>query len=162
MEGNDSRGENNPLLCPHGGHPTLCKECQLDGIQARKRTPIKALKNRSREQELAIGAKYREVGFKHARKVPMSGSIDILKGDIDPGELFLAEAKLTRTGQLVIKTEWLKKIRKEAIDKGYKDWYALHAWIAEGTEHYQKVVVVDEDLWYSVLKAYKEREESVH
>jgi hypothetical protein len=148
--------------CPHGNAVELCKECYLEILQAekqaKKRVPIKKLKNRSREQELAIGAKYREAGFKRARKVPMSGSIDTLKGDIDPGELFLAEAKLTRTGQLVIKTEWLKKIQKEAIDKGYRDWYALHAWVADGNEHYHKVVVVDEDLWYAVLRDYKERE----
>lgn len=148
--------------CKHNLDPTLCRDCQIEAIQAKKqfkRGPIKALKNRSRAQELEIGKEYRAAGFKKARKVPFSGAITDLKGDVDPGELFLAEAKLTRTGQLVIETKWLEKIRQEALDKGRNGWYALHAWIANGNEHYHKVVVVDEELFYKLLQGYKYAEE---
>lgn len=90
----------------------------------------------------------------------MSGAISYLPGDVDPGELLLVECKLTRAGQLVIKTDWLAQVRKQAQDMGRAGYYALHAWVAGESEHYNKVVIVDEDLWFKVLKDYKEREEN--
>jgi hypothetical protein len=141
--------------CPHGSTPKLCKECLIEGIQekkqAKKRVPIKALKNRSRDQELNIAKDYKKVGFLNARRVPMSGAISTMPADVDPGELLLVEAKLTRTGQLVIKTDWLAQVRRQAFDMGRRGYYALHAWVAKGDENYHKVVIVDEDLWFNIL-----------
>jgi hypothetical protein len=148
--------------CPHGGIKGLCKECLLEVIQAKKqakkRVPIKALKNRSRDQELNIGKDYKKAGFLKARRVPMSGAISTMPADVDPGELLLVEAKLTRTGQLIIKTDWLAQVRRQSFNMGRRGYYALHAWVAQGDENYHKVVVVDEDLWFNILAQLKREE----
>lgn len=139
-----------------------CKECLIEGFrtekQAKKRVPIKALKNRSRDQELKIAKDYKEAGFPRARRQTMSGALSIMPADVDPGELLLVEAKLTRAGSLVIKTDWLAQVRRQAQDLGRRGYFALHAWIADENEHYNKVVIVDEDLWLKVLKDYKDAE----
>jgi hypothetical protein len=149
-------------VCPHGYSVGLCKECQIAEMQtkkqARKGTPIKALKNRSRDQELKIGKDYKGAGFPHARRVPMSGAISTMPADVDPGELLLVECKQTRTGRMVIDPKWLAQVEKQSIDSGRAGYYALHAWVAAGDEHYHKVVVVDEKLWMQILKQFKEAE----
>lgn len=151
-----------PRFCPHGAIEGLCLDCLREGIheakQAKKRVPIKTLKNRSRDQEIKIGKDYKEAGFPRAKRQTMSGAISYLPGDVDPGELLLVECKLTRAGQLVIKTDWLAQVRKQAQDMGRAGYYALHAWISKDNEHYNKVVIVDESLWMKVLKDYKDAE----
>src|SRR5579859_2833793 len=148
--------------CLHGNIMENCKECLIEGFrvekQAKKRVPIKALKNRSRDQELKIGKDYKAAGFPRAKRQTMSGAISYLPGDVDPGELLLVECKLTRAGQLVIKTDWLAQVQRQARDMGRAGYYALHAWVAGESEHYNKVVIVDEDLWFKVLKDYKDAE----
>jgi hypothetical protein len=147
--------------CLHGNVMENCKECLIEGFrvekQAKKGTPIKALKNRSRDQEMKVSKDYKEAGFPKSKRQTMSGAISYLPGDVDPGELLLVECKLTRAGQLVIKTDWLAQIQKQARDMG-RHWYALHAWVAGESEHYNKVVIVDEGLWFKVLKDYKDAE----
>ena len=149
------------MTCTHGLDPKLCKDCLIESRAESKfkRVPIKKLKARSRSQELRVAKDYREVGFHLSRKVPMSGSLADHKGDVDPGELLLVECKETREGNLTITTDWLAKIQKEAFDKGRR-WYGLHAWVAKDSGHFNKVVVVDEDLWFEVLTAYKKREKA--
>src|SRR5712664_1383473 len=115
------------MICTHGYLPSLCLECQREEIQdkkqAKKRVPIKKLKNRSREQEREIAANYKAAGFPHSRRVPMSGAIATMKGDVDLGELFLVEAKLTRSGQLIIKHDWLEQVQKQSKDMGRAGFY---------------------------------------
>jgi hypothetical protein len=72
--------------------------------------------------------------------------------------LLLVEAKQTRTGQLIIKPDWLAQVRKQATNIGRRGYYALHAWVAKGDEHYHKVVIVDEDLWFAILSQLKREE----
>ena len=154
--------DSEPQVCPHGTFKGLCLDCLREGIheakQSKKRVPIKALKNRSRDQELKIAKDYKEAGFPRAKRQTMSGALAILPGDVDPGELLLVEAKLTRQGQLVIKTDWLAQVRRQSEELGRRGYFALHAWVADENEHYNKVVVVDEDLWMQVLRQYKNAE----
>lgn len=153
-----------PQFCPHGGVEGYCKECYVDGIQTKKqaksRVPIKKLKNRSRDQELMIAKGYQKSGFPRAKRQAMSGALAILPGDVDPGDLLMVEAKLTRAGQLVIKSEWLAQIQRQAREMGRAGFYALHAWIAKGSEHYNKVVILDEELFFTVLGWYRENEDT--
>jgi len=89
----------------------------------------------------------------------MSGAIATMKGDVDLGELFLVEAKLTRSGQLIIKHDWLEQVQKQSKDIGRAGFYVLHSWIANGSEHYNKIVCIDEGLWYAIVKHFKEKDE---
>lgn len=147
-------------VCKHNAFVGLCKECQVEAMQAKKqakkRTPIKALKNRSRDQENKVADGYKSVGFRHAKRQAMSGALQVLPGDVDPGELLLVECKETRTGRMVIDPEWLAQVMRQSQNMGRSGWYALHSWVADGSKNYHKVVVVDEDLWYSVLGKFKE------
>lgn len=143
-----------PRFCPHGMPEGMCKQCLVAGFTEKKKIPIKSLKQRSEHQERLIAKDYREAGFPKAQRIAMSGAIATMKGDVNPGELFLVEAKETRRGSLTINPEWVWKVRKEAADMGRKGWYALHAWVAEGSEHYTKVVMVEENLWMEILEGY--------
>src|SRR5665213_176629 len=124
--------------------------------QAKRGTPVKALKNRSEQQERTIAKGYVAAGFPKARRVPMSGAIASLKGDVNPGSLLLVECKETRQGRMVIKPDWLLQVRKQSKDMGRAGFMALHAWVGEGSDNYYKVVLVDESLWFAILSKWNE------
>lgn len=117
----------------------------------KKGVPIKTLKNRSEQQERDIAKSYVAAGFPKARRQAMSGAMRVLPGDVDPGSLFLVEAKQTRTGRIVIDPGWLEQVEKQSRDLGRAGFYALHAWVAKGSDNYKKVVVVSEPLWLVII-----------
>ena len=127
-----------------------------DKKQAKRGTPIKALKNRSEQQERLIAKGYVVAGFPKARRQAMSGAMRVLPGDVDPMKLLLVEAKQTRQGRIVIDPQWLLQVRQQSRDLGRAGFYALHSWLAEGDKNYLKVVIVDEALWFAVLKNWNE------
>lgn len=154
---------NSDQLCLHGFDADLCRECQVEAMQARKQakkpTSIKSLKNRSKDQEREVAKSYQKAGFPHARRIPMSGAIQHWKGDVDPGELLLVECKQTRSGKLVIEPDWLAQVQKQSKDIGRAGFYALHGWVAKDTEQYHKIVVLPEELWLAILGEWMGREE---
>lgn len=119
--------------------------------------PIKALKNRSEQQERDIAKSYQAAGFPKARRQAMSGAMRVLPGDVDPGSLLLVEAKQTRTGRMVIDPGWLEQVEKQSSDLGRAGFYALHSWVAKGTDHYKKVVIVSEPLWLVIVGNWMEK-----
>lgn len=139
----------------------MCRECQLEGMHEKKKgrrsgVPIKALKNRSEQQERDIAKGYVAAGFPKARRQAMSGAMRVLPGDVDPGKLLLVEAKQTRTGRMIIDPGWLLQVEKQSRDLGRAGFYALHSWVAEGTDNYKKVVIVSEPLWLAILGKWNE------
>lgn len=120
--------------------------------------PIKALKNRSKEQEREIAKDYKAAGFPNAKRQVMSGAIHYLKGDVDPGKLLLVEAKMSRSGRIIINPEWLEKVEQESKDLGRAGFYALHSWVAAGSDNYKRAVIVSEPLWYAILSKWNDAE----
>jgi hypothetical protein len=88
----------------------------------------------------------------------MSGALHeaLLFADVDPGERYLVEAKMTRSGKLVLETEWLKKITAEAASQNRKP--LLHAAIALDEGQYERWVSMPESDWFELLKQTKELE----
>lgn len=150
-------------VCSHGSIKGLCLDCLREGIheakQAKKRVPIKTLKNRSRDQEVKVGKDYKAAGFPRAKRQTMSGAISYLPGDVDPGELLLVECKLTRAGRIVIDPQWISQVEKQSQNLGRSGFYALHTWVAQDNEHYHKMVVIPESLWFQILSKFKEIKE---
>lgn len=149
-------------LCPHNEVPGLCKECLVAAMQAKKQakksTPIKSLKNRSKDQEREVSKGYLSAGFRHAKRQAMSGAISDLKGDVDPGELLLVECKMTKSGKLVIDMDWINQVEKQSRDMGRAGYYSLHTWTAGEHTQYKKVVVLPEELWFQILSQFKSNE----
>ena len=147
-------------VCPHGYSVGNCKDCQVQAMhdkkQARKGTPIKALKNRSEQQERLIAKGYVAAGFPKARRQAMSGAMRVLPGDVDPGSLLLVEAKQTRSGKLVVEPKWMEQVEQQSKDLGRAGFYALHGWVAKGTDNYKRVVMVSEPLWFAILTKWNE------
>jgi hypothetical protein len=88
----------------------------------------------------------------------MSGALHeaALLADIDPGERYLIEAKQSRSGKLVLQTEWLKKIKAEAASQNRRP--LLHAAIALDEGQYERWVSMPEEDWFKLLKEYKDLE----
>ncbi|SRR5258708_34666346 len=130
-------------------------------IKRQRVNDIKHRKERSQAQERELARSYQRIGFPQARRVPGSGAIASLPGDVDVEDLLLVEAKESRRGTLTINPDWIGKIRYQARNAG-KKWYCLHAWVAKETGNYEKVVVVGEDVWLNLiaqLKVLQERED---
>lgn len=141
--------------CPECGLPGLCK-CK-QGVKRPHKKDVKHSRARSQSQEYGVRDSYRKVGFQKTLKVPMSGGIATMKGDVSVEDFMLVECKESRQGNLLIKQAWVDKVAKEAKDAG-KQWYALHAWIAEEEDNYRKVVIVPEKLWFEILEVLKSRD----
>ena len=109
-------------------------------------------KQRSQAQERDIASKYRDAGFEKARRQPMSGALHgaLLFADVDPGEIFLVEAKQTRSGKLVLENEWLRKIKEEAHSQNRRP--VLHAAIALDEGQYERWVCMPEEDWMLLVK----------
>lgn len=148
------------IACKHDNLSTNCRQCQIEEMQAKKqakiRTPIRSLKNRSKHQERLIAKDYVKAGFPKAKRQAMSGAIAILPADVDPGSLLLVEAKQTRTGRMIIDPDWLEHVEKQSKDMGRAGFYALHSWISKDMDNYKKVVVVSEPLWFALLSRWNE------
>jgi Holliday junction resolvase len=114
---------------------------------------VKHNKDRATAQEYAVRDEYREAGYLKTRKVPGSGAYHDaqLFSDVEVENLLLVECKESRTGKLQIEPEWVKKVSQEAKMMG-KQWWAIHAWTAEGEQHYDKLVVVDQQTWMDLVK----------
>jgi Holliday junction resolvase len=125
----------------------LCKFCQT-------RTILRSSKNKSREQERQLAKEYQKAGFAKARRVPASGAIAGLPGDVEVEDFLLAEAKFSGRGKLTINPAWIDKIRNQARQAGKKNW-ALHAWVKEGDDNYRKIVIVDPEFFFDLLKQLK-------
>lgn len=133
-----------------------CK-CHIKGIIKEKKPPrTKQLRNNSKAQERHIAKLFKTAGFEQSRRVPGSGSMAILPGDID-SDWFLGEAKMTRTGRMVIVPLWIRKIRKQAQQMG-KRWWVLHTWTAEGNDQFEKLVTLDESTFFEILAQAKANE----
>jgi Holliday junction resolvase len=145
--------------------PAYSKETQLanapGGHRNRIARDVKHNKQRSQSEERKIDKEYKAAGFDKSRRVPMSGALHeaLLFADVDPGEMFLVEAKMTRSGKLVLETEWLKKIKAEAASQNRKP--LLHAAIALDEGQYERWVSMPEENWMQFLKEYKNFEEEV-
>lgn len=87
----------------------------------------------------------------------MSGGIATMKGDVSVEDFMLVECKESRSGEVYVTQKWVDKIAKEAKDAG-KQWYALHAWAAEGEDNYRKVVLLPEKLWFQILDVLKSQD----
>lgn len=112
---------------------------------------IKSAKGRATAMETKVAEGYKASGFSRARRVPMSGAIvGVLPGDVDPGEEFLCECKMSRSGKLQVQPKWWKQIKQQARDAGRTP--VLHGWVAEADDPYDKVVMVPEEVWYALLK----------
>lgn len=116
---------------------------------------VKHNKARSQVQERDLAKDYKDAGFDKARRVPMSGALHeaLLLADVDPGETYLVEAKQTRSGKLVLETEWLKKIKAEAASQNRKP--LLHAAVALDEGNYERWVSMPEEDWFQLLKQMK-------
>ena len=156
--------------CPKCGSTGFCKHKQTSsthsGIGMKKEEPlikrdVKHNKARSQAQERDIAKEYKQAGFTKARRQPVSGALHeaLLFADVDPGEIFLVEAKQTRSGKLVLETEWLKKITAEALSQNRKP--LLHAAIALDEGQYERWVAMPEDDWFELLKQYKYMENEI-
>jgi Holliday junction resolvase len=138
------------------------KEQQLanapGGHRNRIARDVKHNKQRSQSEERKINTEYKAAGFDKSRRVPMSGALHeaLLFADVDPGERYLVEAKMTRSGKLVLETEWLKKITAEAASQNRKP--LLHAAIALDEGQYERWVSMPESDWFELLKQTKELE----
>ncbi len=134
-----------------------CKHRQVAKLEERRqesklKTDPKHNKARSQNQERNIAKEYQKAGFEKSRRVPMSGAIVGLKGDIS-SDLFLAEAKMTRGGRLVVDPSWIQKIQQEAQDVG-KQW-VLHAWAAGKEDNFTKVVILNEEYFFKLIAQLK-------
>lgn len=120
---------------------------------------VKHNKQRSQAQERDIASKYKDAGFDKARRQPSSGALHeaLLFADVDPGERFLVEAKQTRSGKLVLETDWLKKIKEEASSQNRKP--LLHAAVALDEGQYERWVAMPEEDWFQLLKELKDLDE---
>lgn len=120
---------------------------------------VKHNKQRSQAQERDLAKDYKDAGFNKARRVPMSGALHeaALLADVDPGEMYLVEAKQTRSGKLVLENAWLKKIKAEAASQNRKP--LLHAAIALEEGQYERWVSMPEEDWFQLLKQYKNLDE---
>lgn len=149
---------------PHDCIGDLCKCKQLGGKRKVKNDP-KSIRDRSKSQENRIAESYQKVGFPDAKRVFGSGAHKGLPGDVDPGALLLVEAKETRAsksnpgGRLTIDPEWILKVRNFSQEKGYRGWYALHAWAAPDGGNYYKAVVIPEELWWEIIRVFKAMQE---
>lgn len=116
-------------------------------------------KARSQSEERKINQEYKAAGFDKSRRVPMSGALHeaLLFADVDPGEKYLVEAKMTRSGKLVLQTVWLKKIKAEAASQNRKP--LLHAAIALDEGQYERWVSMPEEDWFQLLKEHKDMDE---
>jgi len=115
------------------------------------------IRSNSQNQERAIAESFKEIGFKNSRRQPGSGAFNMILGDVDPGELLLAEAKQTRSGQLTIKHDWIVKIEAQAKQMN-RPWWALHTWVAKGESNFRKSVVISEEFFFYILKRMKDAE----
>jgi hypothetical protein len=115
-------------------------------------------RQRSQAQERSVTDEYKDIGYK-ARKVPGSGAFHdaMLLADVDVENLLLVEAKETRTGKMTIDPEWVGKVRAEAHALGKRFW-AIHAWVAEGEKNYDKLVIMDQITWMTLLAERKDME----
>lgn len=143
---------------PHDCVGRLCRDLVKEGtIGKRLKNTTKTRNNNSKNQERNLSKRYQDVGFEKARRVPGSGSISILPGDVDPGEWFMGEAKMTRTGKLTIQPTWIRKIAEQAKQMG-RPWWVLHTWTAEGLDQFTKCVTLSEDTFYELLRRLKAAE----
>jgi Holliday junction resolvase len=120
---------------------------------------VKHNKQRSQAEERKIATEYKDAGFDKSRRVPMSGALHdaLLLADVDPGSTFLVEAKMSRSGKLVLETEWLKKIKAEAASQNRRP--LLHAAVALDEGQYERWVAMPEEDWFKTLKEYKDLEQ---
>ena len=116
---------------------------------AKLQTDVKHNKARSQAQELSVAKEYKANGFEEARRVPMSGAIATLPADVSLGELMLVECKMTKSGKMIFDWEWLRQVKTQA-EREMKEG-VVHAWIGQVTGPYEKVVVVPEEFWYTIL-----------
>lgn len=116
-------------------------------------------KQRSQAQERNIAKGYKDAGFDKARRQPSSGALHeaLLFADVDPGERWLVEAKQTRSGKLVLETEWLKKITEESASQGRKP--LLHAAVALDEGQYERWVAMPESDWFDLIKELNDLDE---
>lgn len=123
---------------------------------------IKHSKDRATAQEYAVRDEYREAGYPKTRKVPGSGAYHqaILFSDVEVEDLLLVECKESRSGKLQIEPEWVSKVDGESKAMG-KPWWAIHAWVAEGEKHYDKLVVVKQETWMDLMKQLKDLKEEL-
>jgi Holliday junction resolvase len=135
----------------------LSRGKKADKIDMIKKDP-KHNRQRSKAQERSVEGEYKAIGYK-AHRVPGSGAFHeaLLFADVDVENLLLVEAKETRTGKITIDPEWVGKVRAEAAAKGKRFW-AIHAWVAEGEKHYDKLVIMDQDTWMTLLQERKDME----
>ena len=154
--------------CPKCGSTGFCKHKQTStthsgmGQKNRKdddvaaKRDVKHNKQRSQAQERGIAVGYKEAGFIKSHRVLMSGALHeaVLLADVDPGERFLVEAKQTRSGKLVLETDWLKKIKAEAAAVGRKP--LLHAAVALDEGQYERWVAMPEEDWFDYVKELKD------
>ena len=139
------------------------KEDQLQFAPGRRKGKLELInrdvkhnKQRSQSQEREIAKDYKDAGFDKSRRVPMSGALHeaALLADVDPGSLFLVEAKQSRSGKLVLEPEWLKKIKAEAASQNRRP--LLHAAVALDEGQYERWVAMPEEDWFKLLKEMKE------
>src|SRR6266704_1591530 len=152
--------------CPES---VYCKHRQVasthSGMGQKKREKeiilkdVKHNKQRSQTEERKIASEYKDAGFAKARRQPMSGALHgaALLADVDPGSLFLVEAKMSRSGKLVLETDWLKKIKEEAKSQNRRP--LLHGAVAMDEGQYERWVSMPEDDWFKLLKEYKDLDE---
>jgi hypothetical protein len=152
---------NEEELPQHNSNQEQCSDSELYQFPKPKRRPRndpKARKDRSKAQERGISGSYRSAGFTQSRRIPGSGAFEGLKGDVDSGSWFLAECKQTRGGRLTIDPHWYDKIEREARDLG-RPWWVLHAWVGNETSNYRRVVILDEDHFFQLIKRLKDYEQ---
>lgn len=120
---------------------------------------VKHNKQRSQAQERDIADKYKDAGFKKARRQPSSGALHeaLLFADVDPGERWLVEAKQSRSGKLVLEPGWLRKVTEEAAKLGRRP--LLHAAVALDEGHFERWVAMPEEDWFNILKELKDLDE---
>lgn len=121
----------------------------------RPKNETKARKDRSKHQERELARCYERSGFAKAKRVPGSGALAGLPADVDPGEWFLAEAKETRTGKLTLNPEWIRKIAAQAKQMG-RPWWAVHCWVGQETGPYSKVVILDHDHFFELMRLFQD------
>lgn len=134
---------------------------KLPKPERRPKSDIKARRSRSKSQEDRVAVDYQRSGFPKAKRVFGSGAFKerVMLGDVDPGEWILAECKETRSGGLNIKREWVNQIRRESAAMN-RPWWALHAWIADDTSNFEKVVILDEAHFFEILRRLRSYEET--
>lgn len=124
----------------------------------RPKNDTKHKRERSQDQERELSRSYRVAGFPQARRVPGSGALAGLPADVDPGSWFLGEAKQTRQGRLTIDPEWVDKIRDQSARIG-RPWWVLHAWVAGDNTNFRKLVILDEQHFFEIIKRLKAYED---